>query len=81
MAVTSPLRDIFDQFNVVLQSAIISWKRTSGTPAFSNTRPSRPQSLYSRANRRRSELPMTETELKLIAAAAMIGLSNRPKAG
>jgi hypothetical protein len=35
---------------------------------------------YSRANRNRSELPMTETELKLIAAAATIGLSNRPNA-
>ena len=31
--------------------------------------------------RRRSELPITETELKLIAAAAMIGLRSNPKAG
>ena len=53
-------------------------------------RPPHPNSLsargerswrYSRANRSRSELAMTETELKLIAAAATIGLSNRPKAG
>jgi hypothetical protein len=29
---------------------------------------------YGRANLNRSELPMTETELKLIAAAATIGL-------
>ena len=28
-----------------------------------------------------SALKITETELKLIAAAAMIGLSSRPKAG
>src|SRR6516162_6545535 len=43
--------------------------------------PGGPQSDYSRANRSSSALPMTETELKLIAAAATIGLSNRPKAG
>ena len=42
---------------------------------------SHPPLAYSRANRKRSELPMTETELKLIAAAATIGLSSKPKAG
>lgn len=31
--------------------------------------------------RRRSALVMTDTELKLIAAAAIMGLSNRPKIG
>src|SRR5262249_29763905 len=31
--------------------------------------------------RRRKALPTTETELKLIAAAAIMGLSNRPKKG
>lgn len=36
---------------------------------------------YTFALRRRSALPITETELKLIAAAAMIGLSNRPVNG
>lgn len=36
---------------------------------------------HSRAKRSRSELAITETELKLIAAAATIGLSSRPKAG
>ena len=36
---------------------------------------------YSRAKRKRNELAMTDTELKLIAAAAMIGLSSNPKAG
>jgi hypothetical protein len=36
---------------------------------------------HSRVKRSRSALPMTETELKLIAAAATIGLSSRPKAG
>ena len=34
-----------------------------------------------RANRRRSAFPITETELKLIAAAAMMGLRRMPKAG
>ena len=39
-------------------------------------------SLYhSVTRRRRSALPMTETELKLIAAAAIIGLSKRPRKG
>ncbi len=33
------------------------------------------------AQRNRSALPITDTELKLIAAAAMIGLSNTPKKG
>lgn len=36
---------------------------------------------HNRAKRRRSELAMTDTELKLIAAAATIGLSNSPNAG
>jgi hypothetical protein len=31
--------------------------------------------------RNRSALPITDTELKLIAAAAIIGLNSRPKAG
>ena len=34
-----------------------------------------------RALRKRSELAITETELKLMAAAAMIGDSSRPKNG
>jgi hypothetical protein len=36
---------------------------------------------YNLAFRRRSELVITETELKLIAAAAIIGLSSSPKKG
>ncbi len=36
---------------------------------------------YSRTKRKRSELVITDTELKLMAAAAMTGLSSRPKAG
>jgi hypothetical protein len=36
---------------------------------------------YSSALRRRSELVITDTELKLMAAAARIGLSNQPKNG
>ena len=36
---------------------------------------------HSRTKRSRNALPMTETELKLMAAAAMTGLSRRPKAG
>ena len=36
---------------------------------------------YRCRNRKRSELPITDTELKLIAAAATIGLSNSPKVG
>jgi hypothetical protein len=37
--------------------------------------------IYSRTLRRRSELEITDTELKLIAAAARIGLSRIPKNG
>ena len=33
------------------------------------------------ARRSRRALPTTDTELKLIAAAAIMGLSNRPKTG
>jgi len=36
---------------------------------------------HSSARRRRSALPMTDTELKLIAAAAIIGDSSRPNTG
>jgi hypothetical protein len=39
------------------------------------------ESRYSAARRRRSALAMTDTELKLIAALAMIGLSRRPNQG
>jgi hypothetical protein len=38
-------------------------------------------SVHSFAFRNRSEFPITETELKLIAAAAIIGLSSNPKNG
>src|ERR1035438_9657973 len=41
----------------------------------------RPTSLHSFAWRRRSALVMTETELKLMAAAAKIGLRTSPKKG
>src|SRR5690606_10919866 len=37
--------------------------------------------LHSRTLRSRSELPMTATELKAIAAPAMIGLRRRPNQG
>ena len=36
---------------------------------------------YSSTFRRRKEFVMTETELKLMAAAAIIGLSRMPKRG
>ena len=36
---------------------------------------------YNATLRNRSALPMTDTELKVIAALAMIGLSSRPKKG
>src|ERR1043166_8656982 len=36
---------------------------------------------YARVDRKRSALPITETELKLIAAPAIIGLRSRPKNG
>jgi hypothetical protein len=36
---------------------------------------------YSLARRSRSALPMTETELRLMAALAIMGLSNRPATG
>jgi len=37
--------------------------------------------VHSRAPRNRKALPTTDTELKLIAAAAIIGLSSSPKKG
>jgi|HubBroStandDraft_3_1064219.scaffolds.fasta_scaffold646752_2 hypothetical protein len=37
--------------------------------------------LYKLALRRRSAFTITETELKVIAALAMIGLSSKPKIG
>ena len=43
--------------------------------------PIEPQTGYSWANRRRSELVITDTELRLIAALAMIGLKRMPKNG
>ncbi len=36
---------------------------------------------YNSTRRSRSALVITETELKLIAALAIIGLSSRPKTG
>ena len=36
---------------------------------------------YIRVIRNRSALPITETELRLMAAAAMMGLKRMPKAG
>lgn len=40
-----------------------------------------PVGLYNRTVRSRSALPMTSTELKLIAALAIIGLSSTPLKG
>ena len=37
--------------------------------------------LYNSTRRRRSAFAMTDTELKVIAALAIIGLSNRPTNG
>ena len=54
--------------------------RSQGAPA-RETAPERLLQLYSSTLRRRSELAITDTELKLIAAAARMGLSNNPKKG
>ena len=40
-----------------------------------------PVRIYSFTLRSRSEFAITDTELKLIAAAARIGLNNNPKNG
>ncbi len=40
-----------------------------------------PSYPYIRALRRRNAFPITETELRLMAAAAMMGLKRMPKAG
>ena len=45
------------------------------------TRGPAPWRRYSSTRRSRSALPITETELRLIAALAIIGLSRRPKTG
>ena len=37
--------------------------------------------LYRRVRARRSALPITDTELRLIAALAIIGLSSKPNNG
>jgi len=39
------------------------------------------QRAHNRARRKRNELPITDTELKLMAAAAITGLSSSPKTG
>jgi hypothetical protein len=44
-------------------------------------RASSPASRYSSARRNLRALLMTDTELNVIAVAAMIGLSSRPKTG
>ncbi len=43
--------------------------------------PDRIRLAYRETRRRRNALAMTETELKLIAALASMGLSNQPKMG
>ena len=40
-----------------------------------------PTVIYISARRSRNALPMTDTELRLMAAAAMMGLSKRPNTG
>ncbi len=40
-----------------------------------------PQALYNGRRRRRNALEITETELKVMAALAISGLSSRPKNG
>lgn len=41
----------------------------------------RPSDIHSTSRRNLSALPITETELRLMAAAAIIGLSRIPNAG
>jgi hypothetical protein len=43
--------------------------------------PGRPALYHNRTDRNLNALPMTETELKLMAAAAIMGLSSKPKYG
>ena len=50
-------------------------------PAFAYLRRGKQRSGYSLSDRSRSAFAMTETELKLIAAPAIIGLSRTPKNG
>ena len=50
-------------------------------PERGRLRPAQQQRFYKASFRSRSALPITDTELRLIAALAIIGLSRMPKNG
>ncbi len=50
-------------------------------PAYHSTENTKPSQAEGLSRRRRSAFVITDTELKLIAAAAIMGLSSRPKNG
>jgi hypothetical protein len=52
-----------------------------GHDLFASRRPSVRSAIYSFARSSLREFPITETELKLIAAAAIMGLNSNPKKG
>ena len=56
-----------------------SLKATETINSFARCEPMTP--VHNFAFRNRSALPMTETELRLMAAPAMMGLSSKPKNG
>ena len=64
-------------------SEFCGWKSFAASTVTIEGKPADGQILagHSRTKRSRNALPMTDTELKLMAAAAMIGLSRTPKAG
>jgi hypothetical protein len=55
-------------------------RNARAVPALTSSRP-RAADSYTSTRRNRSALPITETELKLMAAAAIIGLRSSPNTG
>jgi len=65
--------------NAEQSAPIVDWTCQAGASRSSRYAP--PFMVYKRARRKRSAFPITDTELKLIAAAAITGLSSTPNAG
>jgi len=59
----------------------VYWSGAVKTPTFTSGRSSRSFIYYKSRCRKRNALAITETELRLIAALAIIGLSSTPETG
>ena len=75
-----PVRGVVD-FSKMSTASLLNKKPFLYQPVRVSESRTAPNDYDSRMPRRRSALPMTETELRAMASAATIGLSSRPKAG